>query len=234
MDEILKIAREHNLFVIEDCAHKHGGEWDGKKAGTIGDIGSFSLQLSKHLTAGEGGILTTNRFDLYERLDALRNCGRRPEPPDLGDVNKGEGQYFDQGNFLQSGNYRITEFQAAILVEGLKRLPEQNRLRDRNAVYLNSLIAKIPGISPMRRDKRETQEAYYNFSFRFDSNLFRGLPVKKFREALTAELGIEVAPSYIPLNKCSLYVPHTKPSRHKLNDEYWQAIDPARIPVTGL
>jgi L-glutamine:2-deoxy-scyllo-inosose/3-amino-2,3-dideoxy-scyllo-inosose aminotransferase len=233
MDEILRIARKHNLFVIEDCAHKHGGEWNGKKAGTIGDIGSFSLQLSKHLTAGEGGILTTNNFELFERLDALRNCGRRPEPAEFLGVNKGEGQYFDQGNFLQSGNYRISEFQAAILVEGLKRLPEQNRLRDSNAIYLNSIIKNIPGIIPIRRDKRETQEAYYNFSFRYNSKEFKELPVNKFREALTCELGIEVAPSYTPLNKCSLYVPHTKPCRHKLNDEYWAAIDPSRynLPV---
>jgi L-glutamine:2-deoxy-scyllo-inosose/3-amino-2,3-dideoxy-scyllo-inosose aminotransferase len=234
MDEILRIAGKHNLYVIEDCAHKHGGEWNGKKAGTIGDIGSFSLQLSKHLTAGEGGILTTNKFELYERLDALRNCGRRPEPANFSEINKGEGQYFDQGNFLQSGNYRITEFQAAILIEGLKRLPGQNQIRDENAIYLNSVIRKIPGIVPVRRDKRETQEAYYNFSFRYIKNEFKGLPVKKFREALTAEIGIEVAASYFPLNKCSLYVPLTKPSRHKLNDEYWKAIDPSRfdLPVS--
>ena len=157
MDEIMKIAKKHNLFVIEDCAHKHGGEWNGKKAGSIGDIGSFSFQLSKILTAGEGGALTTNSFSLYEKLDALRNCGRRPEPPDSSKADKGEGLYFDEGNFLQSGNYRITEFQAAILIEGLKRLPEQNRLREENAIYLNSLLKEIPGIKPMRRDKRETQ-----------------------------------------------------------------------------
>jgi L-glutamine:2-deoxy-scyllo-inosose/3-amino-2,3-dideoxy-scyllo-inosose aminotransferase len=233
MDEILRIARKHKLYVIEDCAHKHGGEWNGKKAGTIGDIGSFSLQLSKHLTAGEGGILTTNNFELYEKLDALRNCGRRPEPVNFSEINKGEGQYFDQGNFLQSGNYRITEFQAAILIEGLKRLPGQNLIRDENAIYLNSIIKKIPGIIPVRRDKRETREAYYNFSFRYIQKEFKGLHVKKFREALSAELGIEVAASYIPLSKCSLYVPLTKPSRHKLNEEYWKAIDPARfvLPV---
>jgi L-glutamine:2-deoxy-scyllo-inosose/3-amino-2,3-dideoxy-scyllo-inosose aminotransferase len=231
MDKIMKIAREHNLFVIEDCAHKHGGEWNGKKAGTIGDIGSFSLQLSKHLTAGEGGILTTNSSDLYEKLDALRNCGRKPIPAESSESDKGEGQYFDQGNFIQSGNYRITEFQAAILIEGLKRLPEQNLLRDQNAIYLNSMIENIPGIIPIRRDSRETQEAYYNFSFRYRSDQFNGLPAGKFRQALSAELGIEVAPSYIPLNKCSLYVPHTKPARHRLSDQYWKDIDPSRFAL---
>jgi L-glutamine:2-deoxy-scyllo-inosose/3-amino-2,3-dideoxy-scyllo-inosose aminotransferase len=230
MDEILRIARKHNLYVLEDCAHKHGGEWNGKKAGSIGDIGSFSFQLSKHLTAGEGGIVTTSSFQLAERLDALRNCGRRPIGMDE-NIDKGAGQYSDQGNFIQSGNFRITEFQAAILIEGLKRMPEQNRVRDENGIYLNSLLATIPGVKPMRRDKRETKEAYFNFAFRYNKDEFKGLPVKEFRAALTAEIGIEVAPSYIPLNKCSLYVPLTKPARHKLNNQYWHDIDPARFDL---
>jgi L-glutamine:2-deoxy-scyllo-inosose/3-amino-2,3-dideoxy-scyllo-inosose aminotransferase len=230
MDEIMKIAKKHNLYVIEDCAHKAGGEWNGLRAGSIGDIGSFSFQLSKHLTAGEGGAVTTNSFELAEKLDALRNCGRRPIGMDPS-VDKGAGQYSDQGNFIQSGNYRITEFQAAILIEGLKRLPEQNRVRDENGIYLRSLLENIPGVKPVRRDKRETKEAYFNFAFRYVQSEFKGLPVQKFRSALTAEIGIEVAPSYIPLNKCSLYVPLTKPARHKLNDKYWSDINPARFDL---
>ncbi len=229
MDKITKIAKKHNLWVIEDCAHKHGGEWNGKKAGGIGDIGSFSFQLSKHLTAGEGGVVTTNNFELAEKLDALRNCGRRPILEES--VDKGAGLYSDQGNFYQGGNFRITEFQAAILVEGLKRLPEQNAVRDENGKYLNSLLMDIPGVMPMKRDARETKEAYFNFAFRYNKDEFKGLPVAKFREALTAEIGIPASASYEPLNKCSLYAPYTKPSKHKLNDEYWAAIDPKRFDL---
>jgi len=233
MDAIMEIARKYNLAVIEDCAHKHGGEWNKQRAGSIGDIGSFSFQLSKHLTAGEGGALTTNNLELAEKLDALRNCGRRPEGDEYVDVDKGAGVYGDEGNFIQSGNYRITEFQAAILVEGLKRLPEQNKVRDENGIYINSLLKELPGILPMRRDKRETKEAYFNFSFRYKKKEFKNLPVNKFREALSAEIGIAIEPSYEPLNKASLYVPLTKPSRYKLTNNYWNAIDPARfnLPV---
>lgn len=231
MDAILAIAKKHNLYVLEDCAHKHGGEWKGKKAGSIGDIGSFSFQLSKHITAGEGGVLTTNNPMLAEKLDALRNCGRRPEGDEYTTKDKGAGVYSDDGNFIQSGNYRITEFQAAILIEGLKRLPVQNQNRDQNGIYLNSLLADIPGVLPMRRDRRETKEAYFNFSFRYMKEDFKGLPVEKFRKALESEIGIGVDASYEPLNNCSLYVPLTKPSRHKLNEQYWKDIDPARFDL---
>ncbi len=229
MDAILDIARRHNLRVIEDCAHKHGGEWNSRKAGGIGDIGSFSFQLSKLMTAGEGGALTTSDPVLYERLDALRNCGRRPEPEAGAD--KGEGVYADEGNFIQSGNYRLTDFQATLLFESLQRLPEQNKVRDENAIYLNAQLSQLPGIVPMRRDKRETAEAYYNFSFRYSQEQFKNLPVVRFREALAAELGCAVDSSYKPLNACSLYTPHTKPWRYKLTERHWKRIDPTRFDL---
>lgn len=229
MDALLELAGRHGLRVIEDCAHKHGGEWRGRKAGSLGDVGSFSFQLSKLMTAGEGGALTTSDPDLYERLDALRNCGRRPERADLGD--RGDGQYGSEGRFIQSGNYRMTDFQAAVLLAQLERLPAQNRLRDENAQYLNARLAACDGILPMRRDPRETREAYFNFAFRYDREAFDDLPVARFREALAAELGCAVSACYEPLNRCALYVPRTKPWRHRLTADYWAAIDPSRFDL---
>ena len=227
MDAILALAQKHDVRVIEDCAHKHGGQWQDQQAGSLGDIGCFSFQLSKLLTAGEGGALTTRDAALWEKLDALRNCGRRPEQADQGS----DGFYGDEGNFYQSGNYRITDFQAAILLEALRRLPEQNRLRDENAIYLNSHLQKLPGILPMYRDKRETREAYFNFAFRYQQEGFKDLPVTKFRQALSQELGCPVEACYEPLNQCSLYAPHTKPRRHHITEDYWQHIDPSRFEL---
>ena len=229
MDVIMAIAKKHGLRVIEDCAHKHGGQWKDKKAGSIGDAGSFSFQLSKLMTAGEGGALTTSDPEIYEKLDALRNCGRRPEKKQ--DEQRTDGFYGDEGNFIQSGNYRITEFQAVMLIEALKRLPEQNKLRDENAIYLNSMLAELPGIKPMRRDERETAESYYNFTFRYQRDEFKDLPVELFREALTKELGFAVEACYKPLNQCSLYAPQTKPWRHHITEEYWEQINPARFDL---
>jgi len=234
MDALLQIAKRHGLRVIEDCAHKHGGEWNGMKAGSIGDIGSFSFQLSKLMTAGEGGALTTSDPELWEKLDALRNCGRRPEQE--GAADKGAGIYGDEGNFIQSGNYRITEFQAALLTESLRRLPRDNKVREKNATYFNSQLARLPGVQPMRRDDRETAQAFYNFSFRYNRRQFKDVPVTRFREALAAEIGRGVEASYQPLNACSLYAPHTKPWRYKLTERHWKRIDPSRfkLPVCDL
>jgi len=231
MDAIMGIARKHNLRVIEDCAHKHGGEFKGKKAGSIGDVGSFSFQLSKIMTAGEGGALTTSDSQLFEKLDALRNCGRRPENQESDD--KGAGLYGSEGDLIQSGNYRMTDFQAALLIESLKRLPGQNRIRGENAKYLSSLLAELPGVLPMKNDKTEALGACYNFSFRYNKGKFKGLDIRKFREALSKELACSVEASYEPLNACALYTPHTKPERYKLSKKHWQQINPAafELPV---
>jgi L-glutamine:2-deoxy-scyllo-inosose/3-amino-2,3-dideoxy-scyllo-inosose aminotransferase len=230
MDAVLRIAKKHGLAVVEDCAHQHGSVWKSKPVGSIGDIGSFSFQLSKLLTAGEGGALTTNSRDLFMRLDALRNCGRRPVEEE---ADKGGGVYVSEGDFVQSGNYRISDFQAAILVEQLKRLPAQVKKRDRNAIYLNGLLEKIPGLRPMKRDRRTSLQSYYNFSFRYDPTKFKGLPVAQFRPAFAEELGITVEPSYIPLSDCPLYRPLTK-KRYNINKNHFRRIDPSRfkLPVS--
>lgn len=230
MDAILTIARKHKLAVIEDCAHQHGSVWKNKPVGSIGNIGSFSFQLSKLLTAGEGGALTTDSRELFMRLDALRNCGRRPVE-ETG--KKGGGVYVSEGDLVQSGNYRISDFQAAILVEQLRRMPAQVKRRDRNAIYLNGLLSKIPGISPMKRDRRTTLQSYYNFAFRYDPSAFKGLAVGRFRQALAKELAITVEPCYIPLSNCSLYRPLTK-RRYNINKSHFRRIDPTRfkLPVS--
>ncbi len=231
MDRIMEIARRHSLSVIEDCAHQHGAVWRRRHAGSIGDIGSFSLQLSKVLTAGEGGVVTTSDKDLYTRLDALRNCGRRPKE-DKPKGHKGAGQYGSEGDLIQSGNYRMTEWQAAVLIEQLKRLPGQVKKRDRNAIHLNMMLKDIKGITPMKRDRRATVQSYFNFAFRYDARAFKGLPVERFRQALSIELGTGVEHCYVPLNNDPLYRPHTK-QRYNLNKTHWRRIDPSRfrLPV---
>src|SRR5580698_4550846 len=130
MDSLLQIAREHSLPLIEDAAHAHGSEWNGRRAGSFGVYGSFSFQNGKTMTAGEGGILLSNDEALIDRAREIQNGGRR----------KGEGWFF---HYTLGSNYRITAFQCAVLIAQLERLPEQNALRARNAKALRESLADV-------------------------------------------------------------------------------------------
>jgi len=109
MEKLLKIAAENNLIVIEDAAHAHGSMWKGKRAGTFGKAGCFSFQESKTITAGEGGIILTDDEELAKRARSYRSNGRKEGRPGYEHHRLG-------------WNYRLTEFQAAILLAQLQRL----------------------------------------------------------------------------------------------------------------
>jgi len=174
MDSIMKIAVKHNLTVIEDTAHAHGGAYKGKKLGSIGHAGSFSFQSSKNLNSGEGGLVVTDDEKLFDMMNSLRNVGRV----------KG-GQWYEH-HYLGC-NYRITQFQAALLSEQLKRLEEQTKLRDSNGKYLSELLAPVDGITPLTRGHGETLHTYHLFIFRYDKSKFNNVSKKEFSEMLAAE-----------------------------------------------
>ncbi len=215
MDAIRTIADEHGLRVVEDCAQSHGSRWRDLGAGAIGDIGAFSMQHSKVLTSGEGGAVITNDDNLYERLCALRHCGRPRE---------------GEKSPIQSGNYRMSEFQAAVLLAQLDRLEEQVDRRDENATYLNRRLAEIPGINPMKRHPQITRQSYFSFVFRYDPTAFGDAPRSAFTQALSAEIGLSPWIIFQPLSHARLYNPQTK-RRHRWSEEYWRAIDPARFDL---
>ena len=174
MDAIMKIARKHKLRVIEDAAHAHGGEYKGKKLGSIGDAGCFSFQSSKNLTAGEGGIVVTDDEKFFDLMNSLRNVGRVKD-----------GQWYE--HHYPGCNYRITQFQAALLSQQLKRLESQTRTRDENGKYLNTLLNGIKGITPLSRGHGETLHTYHLYIFRYDKSAFGGVSKKDFAQMLTAE-----------------------------------------------
>ncbi|UFH52995.1 DegT/DnrJ/EryC1/StrS aminotransferase family protein [Spirosoma sp. KNUC1025] len=192
MDAILSVARGHNLRVIEDAAHAHGGEYRGKKLGSIGDAGSFSFQSSKNLTSGEGGIVITNDEGLYQTMNSLRNVGRMPG-----------GQWYD--HFNPGCNYRITQLQAVLLTEQLKRLDEQTYTRNENGLYLDQLLADIDGITPLSRGNVAIRHCYHLYIFRYDKAKFGDIPKKEFVSMLSAE-GVPCSTGYPhPLYKQPLF-----------------------------
>ena len=176
MDRIMAIARRHGLKVIEDCAHMHGGYWQGKGAGSIGDLGCFSFQTTKLMTAGEGGIILTSNDELEERCQSYINCGRiRPTDKHIGPQE------------ALGWNYRMTEFQAAVLLVQLERLPEQVATRDRNTLYLTARLQEIEGVSTLREDERMTVRSGYGFVLRYQPEAFGDRPRDSFVAALRAE-----------------------------------------------
>ena len=174
MDAITELAARHHLKIVEDCAHAHGAKWREKGAGSIGDAGSFSMQTTKLMTAGEGGVVTAGDDEVFELCQSYVNCGRASQTDRF------------QHRIL-GFNYRMTEFQAAILLVQLERLPEQTRLRTARAERLSEGLARIPGISLLRRDERLTTQAIYQFVFKYDPEAFGGASRNRFVAALEGE-----------------------------------------------
>jgi dTDP-4-amino-4,6-dideoxygalactose transaminase len=181
MQALLAIAKRHKLLVFEDAAHAHGASYRHHPAGSLGHLASFSFQSSKNLTAGEGGILTTNDESLAEACRSIQNCGRRPG-----------GLWYE--HHVISGNYRLGEFQGAVLNCQLNRLEQQTRTRDRNGQYLARRLAALPGIHPQKRSADCTRHSYHLFMLRLDPESF-GVSRAAVVRALQAE-GIPCSAGY--------------------------------------
>lgn len=186
MDRINAIAKKHNLVVIEDACQAWLAEWRGKKCGTLGDLGCFSFQNSKHLPIGEGGAVVGNDEELMDQVQSYHNCGRP-----FGSV-KGKTKYPIIGT-----NRRMTEYQAAIGLSQIKRLEADTKKRNKNAQYLTSKIKDIPGIIPHKLYDGVTQAAYHLYPFRYKKEQFNNMSRNKFLRALSAE-GIPCSAGYGP------------------------------------
>ena len=188
MDALMAIGKKHNIKIIEDAAHAHGGEYKEKKLGSIGHAGCFSFQSSKNLNSGEGGIVITSDEQIANMVDSLRNVGRVKD-----------GQWYE--HHYPGCNYRITQMQTAILSLQLKRLEEQTKKRNENGLYLNFLLEKVQGINPLTRGHGETLHTYHLYIFRYDKTHFNNLSKKDFSAMLAAE-GVPSFMGYpVPLYK---------------------------------
>jgi dTDP-4-amino-4,6-dideoxygalactose transaminase len=185
MDTLLSIASERNLLLIEDAAQAHFAEWRGQRVGSIGHIGTFSFQSSKNVTSGEGGMILTKDEALAERCWSYHNCGRSPT-----------GEWYHHPRL--GGNYRMTQFQAALLLSQLTKSMKQHRTRQRSARYLTSKLKGLLGISPLTVDARVTSHAYHLFVIRYDKGEWSGLERSTLLKALNAE-GIPASRGYVPL-----------------------------------
>lgn len=187
MDEIMKLARKYDLYIIEDAAEGHGAEYNGRKVGSIGDVGCFSFYANKILTTGEGGMCTTNNKDIAERIKRLRNHA------------------FDLPRFIHNEigfNYRLTNIQAAI---GLAQVENVNMLveaRRNVGVRYNKRLKGIKGlILPI--EKSYVKNVYWMYGIVLTNE------VKYSKEEVMQklkDLGVETRSFFIPMHKQPAYI----------------------------
>ena len=185
MKAIGELAKTKGLVVIEDCAQAIDASSEGKKAGTWGDLGTFSFQSNKTITAGEGGLVMANDPDLAEMVLAMRAFGRSG------------GKEAERSSALNSkwlsSNYRLSEFQAGVLLAQLERFPVQDDRRQANAVRLTEGLHQIPGVRHVRMDMPFMKHGYYYYLVRYETDQFGNLHPERLCQALNAE-GIPFVP----------------------------------------
>ena len=179
LDAVTALAARHNLVVIEDCAHGHGGKWGGKGFGSIGHIGSFSFQESKSMASGEGGMCITSDDRLAERLFRCKHIGYAT----------GEAKGLAAGQLpsdLVCHNFRGTEFQAAILLDQLSTFKELIATYNANADRLTTRLSSCRNLRVQSRGRRGSPQSYYGFAVIFE-NALAAVPIDRVFQAVKAE-----------------------------------------------
>jgi len=174
MDPINAIAKKHGFGVVEDACQAWLAEYKGQKCGTLGDLGCFSFQNSKHIPSGEGGAISSNSDELVDRCSAFHNCGRAT------------GTFQGSGCFTRGSNFRMQHYQAAMLVQQFDKLVQETQIRRENADHLIAGLKDIPGIDPARLPEN-SRAVWHLFPLRYDAKQFNGLSHDGFMRALRAE-----------------------------------------------
>jgi len=206
MDPIMEIAEKHEIAVIEDCSHAHGAEYKGKKVGTIGDVGCFSMQASKLLPAIEGGVMVTNNEKYYERAVILGHYERTPSLKNEGYRKLGHGI---RGIIGLSGGcfgykYRIHPIAAAITRVQLKHLDERNEIRRRNMEYISKGLLGLKTVEPPYVSSK-VKMAWLVYLLRYNQENAKKIRRSLFVKALKAEgVRIEEEGAYRPFHMTNI------------------------------
>lgn len=191
LDALQSVSQRKGIALVEDSSHAHATEWKGRRIGTHGIGGTFSFQSSKLMTAGEGGIIVTNDDNFERQARSVHDCGRMP------------GEWF-YSHYINGSNYRLSEWQGAVLSAQLTRLDEQTKLRHKNSRLLDKLLAQIDGITPQILDKRCTRSGQYAYIFHVESKKFASAKVERLIAAMIEE-GIPHQASYPPIHAMDVF-----------------------------
>ncbi|NLE76820.1 MAG: DegT/DnrJ/EryC1/StrS family aminotransferase [Chloroflexi bacterium] len=181
MEAIGAIARRHGLAVVEDACQAHGATYRERKAGTLGDVGCFSLNRTKNLQCGEGGFFVTDRQDVFDRANSMRMFGEIIR----------EGQERRYISYTVGWNYRSQELSAALGRSQLRRLDQVNAVAQRNGAYLSQALADVPGLEPPHVPADRTT-VYHKYRITLQpERLGLRLPPAEFRDRVRAALEAE-------------------------------------------
>lgn len=177
LERILEIARKHKLAVIEDAAQAHLAEYQGKKLGTIAQLGCFSFQTSKTIACGEGGAIVGDDEELMDKCYTVHNHGtsRRGRTEIIGP------------------KYRMNEFEAAVLLAQLDGAREQWRRRNENAAYLTSRLKGCPAVVPQKLYEGTASGSFYLYAMSYKKEHCNNVDRARFLKALDAE-GVSLSP----------------------------------------
>lgn len=202
MPGIVKIAQEHDLWVIEDAAEAHGAEIEGTKVGAIGDIGTFSFYGNKIITTGEGGMCVTNDPELYEKMLVLRDHG----------MNKKNRYQYDVVGY----NYRMTNPQAALGLAQLEEIEDILKARDQIAEWYERELNGIAGIT-LRKTMKNVRPVSWLFTC-----------LSRNRDGLISTLTdehVETRPMFYPLHQMDIYKKYA-------HERYSNSIDIAKKGIS--
>jgi len=222
MGQLMEIARTHNLILIEDCSHAHGATYKGRKVGTIGHMGCFSLEGHKAICAGEGGMLITNEQEFYERAILLGHFGKRA---------KQEVTLQPYRRYVETGfghKYRIHPLGAAIANIALKYLDQKNEIRRHNMNWFSQRISGIPGIVPPITRSHSTRGGWYGYKPFYKPEDLGNLSISRYIEALDAE-GVPIKkPGSKPLHLLPLF--QDPPSKLTQLGSFWRSFASCASP----
>ncbi|MED4601259.1 UDP-4-amino-4,6-dideoxy-N-acetyl-beta-L-altrosamine transaminase [Paenibacillus validus] len=198
IEAIMNIAREHGLLVIQDAAHSLGAEYQNRKIGSFADMTMFSFHPVKHVTTGEGGVIVTDREDLYRKLQLFRSHGITKDPSLL---TQDEGPWYYEMHEL-GYHYRLTDLQAALGSSQMKKLDEFVRKRREIAAYYHEAFANLPGIR-IPYQAAFANSSWHLYMLRFEREAFKVDRQELFLALRAENIGVHV--HYIPVYKQPYY-----------------------------
>ncbi len=205
MDPIMELAEKHGFAVVEDACHTIGGEYKGRKAGSIGAAGCFSFHEQKNMsTLGEGGMIVTDDPMLFERIALYRShCtrvyGKSTKYCSLDENKLPMGKRFWWQDFDDTGyNFRMTDIQAAVGCVQLGKLDAMNQKRIDNAAYVTAGLSRVPGLT-LPTVMPECKHVFHLYPVMIDPDAY-GMSKEDFIYAMLHERGIKVGAHYIPLH----------------------------------